>query len=351
MRFDRRYRRMARRRDLPAIATAEDVARLANVSQSAVSRAFTPGASVAPETRGRILAAAEQVGYQPDMIARSLMRGRSNIVGVGVGNLSNPFLSTTLDLLTIKLADVGLRLLLFPTDDSSVASVPAREVLQYRLDALVLLATALSPQLAEHCARARVPVILYNRQAPDGAAESSVSGDNLTGGRSIAAFLCGGGHRRFAFMSGIEASSASRERGDAFAGYLAEQGHDAPSVEAGLFTYDGAAAATRRLLLRAVRPDALFCANDLMAIAAIDVARAEFGLTVGRDISIVGFDDIAMARWPSFALTTYGQSTAVLVEETVATIQAVRGGSGPLRKTVPGALVIRSSARRSDARG
>lgn len=327
------------------LATAGDVARLAKVSQSAVSRAFTPGASVAPATRKRILAAAEQIGYQPDMIARSLMRGRSNIVGVGVGNLVNPFLSATLDLLTIRLADEGLRLLLFPTDDSSVATVPAREVLQYRLDALVLLATALSPELAEHCARARVPVVLYNRQAADGAAESSVTGDNMLGARSLAAFLCGGQHRRFAFLSGIEASLASRQRGAAFAAYLAEQGRDAPIVEPGLFTHEGASAAMRRLLLRADRPDAVFCANDLMAIAAIDVARYEFGLTVGRDISIVGFDDIAMARWPSFALTTYGQSTARLVEETVATIQAVRAGSPALQKVIPGALVIRSSAR------
>jgi DNA-binding LacI/PurR family transcriptional regulator len=334
--------------DIPAIATAQDVARIANVSQSAVSRAFTPGASVAPATRERILAAAQEIGYQPDMIARSLMRGRSNIVGVGVGNLVNPFLSATLDLLTIKLAEVGLRLLLFPTDDASVATVPAREVLQYRLDALVLLATALSPELAQHCARARVPVVLYNRQAPEGAAESSVSGDNDMGGRSVAAFLCAGQHRRFAFMPGIDASLASRQRGAAFAAYLAEQGRDAPIVEPGMFTHEGASAAMRRLLLRAERPDAIFCANDLMAIAAIDVARAEFGLTVGRDVSVVGFDDIAMARWPSFALTTYGQSTARLVEETVATIQAVRAGSPPIRKTLPGALVIRASARTPD---
>ncbi len=335
--------------NIPALATAEDVARLAKVSQSAVSRAFTVGASVAPETRKRILAAAEKVGYQPDMIARSLMRGRSNIVGVGVGNLVNPFLSATLDLLTIKLAEVGLRLLLFPTDDTSVATVPAREVLQYRLDALVLLATALSPELALHCARARVPVVLYNRQAKEGAAESSVSGDNEMGGRAVAAFLCAGRHRRLAFISGIEASLASYQRGAAFATHVVSRGMEEPIVERGMFTHDGAAAAMRRLLLRSDPPDAVFCANDVMAIAAIEVARAEFGLSVGRDISVVGFDDIAMARWPSFALTTYGQSTSRLVDETVATIQAVRGGSIPLQKTIPGALVIRASARLPDS--
>jgi len=152
--------------DLPSIATAGDVAQLANVSQSAVSRAFTPGASVAPETRKRIMAAAEKLGYSPDMIARSLMRGRSSIVGVGVGNLANPFLSAALDLLISRLAEVGLRVLLFPTDDTSVTNFPGREVLQYRLDALLMLATAVSPRLAEQCARARVPVVQGVRPAP-----------------------------------------------------------------------------------------------------------------------------------------------------------------------------------------
>lgn len=331
-------------------ATAEDVARIAKVSQSAVSRAFTPGASVAPATRQRILAAAEQVGYQPDMIARSLMRGRSNIVGVGVGNLINPFLSATLDLLTIKLADVGLRLLLFPTDESSVTRVPSREVLQYRLDAMVLLGMALSDELAEMCARADVPVVLYNRVAQDGQVASGVSGNNDHGARLLAAFLCAGGHRRFAFIAGFDVSLASRERQASFTGYLIEQGHESPIVETGMFSHEGASAAMRRLLLRPDRPDAVFCANDLMAIAAIEVARSEFGLAVGRDISIVGFDDIAMARWPSFSLTTYAQSTAALVDETIAIIQAVRAGSPPLQRIVPGALVIRTSARTPDGR-
>lgn len=333
-----------------SVATAADVARLAKVSQSAVSRAFTPGASVAAATRRRIMEAAEQVGYQPDMIARSLMRGRSNIVGVGVGNLINPFLSATLDLLTIRLADVGLRLLLFPTDESSVTRVPSREVLRYRLDAMVLLGMALSDELAELCARADVPVVLYNRLAQDGQPVSGVSGNNDHGARLLAAFLCAGGHRRFGFIAGFDVSRASRERQAGYTAYLAEQGHPPPLVEAGLFSHEGASAAMRRLLLRPDRPDAVFCANDLMAIAAIEVARSEFGLAVGRDISIVGFDDIAMARWPSFALTTYAQSTAALVDETIAIIQAVRAGSPPLQRIVPGALVIRGSARKPEDR-
>lgn len=328
------------------IAVAEDVARLANVSISAVSRAFTPGASIAPKTRERIMKVAEEIGYQPNMIARSLMMGRSNIVGIGVGNLSNPFLSATLDLLTIKLAETGLRLLLFPTDDSSIARVPSREVLQYRLDAMVLLGTALSDELSEQCERARVPVILYNRQAEGAQRVFGVSGDNVYGARLIAAFLCAGGHRRFAYISGFDLSQASQQRLAGYAAYLAEHGIEPPVVEPGNFSHEGAAGAMRRLLLRDSRPDAVFCANDLMAIAAIEVARYEFGLNVGHDISIVGFDDIAMARWASFSLTTYAQSTDALVDETINLIQAARSGAEPTNRTIGGSLVIRNSARR-----
>lgn len=332
--------------DIPAIAIAEDVARLANVSLSAVSRAFTPGASVAPKTRARIMAAAADVGYRPNMIARSLMRGRSHIVGVGVGNLTNPFLSAALDALTIRLTKVGLRLLLFSTDEASIVNATIEDLVQYRLDAVILLAVAPSPHLLEECARARVPVILFNRRGEAGGATSGVTGDNDGGARSVAAFLAAGGHRRFAFIAGLDASLASREREAGFARYLHEQGHDAPLRDNGGHTYSGAAAATRRLLLRPDRPDAIFCANDLMALAAIDVARSEFGLAIGSDLSIVGFDDITMASWPSFSLTTYGQSTEAMVDATIELTQSARAGHPASQRMVPGALVIRSSARR-----
>ena len=328
------------------VAIAEDVARIAKVSLSAVSRAFTPGASVAPKTRARILAAADQVGYRPNQIARSLMRGRSNMVGVGVGNLANPFLSAALDELTLKLTRASLRVLLFTTTDASFVEAPIDEILQYRLDALVLLAAAPSESLLDECARAQVPVVLFNRRGGPESLASGVSGDNEGGGRSIAAFLAAGKHKRFAYIAGIEASQASRERGKGYCDFLLQHGHGEPLVELGNHTYDGAAAATRRLLLRTDPPDAIFCANDLMAVATIDVARSEFGHDIGRQLSVVGFDDIAMAKWPSFSLTTYAQSTAAMVDATVTLVQNARVGGDPADRVIPGSLVIRGSARR-----
>jgi len=327
-------------------ATADDVARLAGVSQSAVSRAFTPGASIATATREKVVAAAEQLGYQPNLIARSLISGRSNIVGVGIGNLENPAFAASLDALSLALAEAGLRLLLFTTNTRGQIETPIQEVLQYRLDALVLLSTALSPKLALQCRNAHVPIVLMNRTSAEPHV-SSVNGDNLGGARAIAAFLLAGEHKRLAFMAGMEESSASHERERGFGAYLAEQGVGPPIREIGQFTHAGAAAAMRRLLNRTDRPDAVFCANDQMAVAAIDVARYEFGLEVGREISIVGFGDTPMASWPSFAITTFTQPTEAMVAAAMEIIGMLRlGRREAVRSVVEGELVIRSSARR-----
>ena len=325
--------------------TALDVAREAGVSQSAVSRAFTPGASVSEKTRTRVLAAAEKLGYRPNPLARSLMHGRSGIVGVGVGNMENPFFVRTLELLATALDAAGLRLMLFPATRDHDAEPSLQEVLHYRIDALVLLSVNLSSNLADQCRKARVPVIHFNRTSAD-AGTSSIIGDNAAGARTIAAHLLAGGHRAMAYMAGTPDSSTNRQREEAFTAALLSAGLPVPIIEQGHFTPEGAMAATRRLLLRADRPDALFCANDTMALAAISVARHELGLDVGREISIVGYDDVPMAAWPGFALTTFSQPCEGMVARTVEMIEALRREpESHARHVAQGALVVRSSTR------
>ncbi|WP_232495816.1 LacI family DNA-binding transcriptional regulator [Novosphingobium kaempferiae] len=325
--------------------SAFDVAREAGVSQSAVSRAFTPGASVAVETRERILTTAEKLGYRPNPLARALLRGRSNIVGVGVGDLANPFFVQTLQLLADALDAAGLRLMLFPAQGGSQAEPSVSEILHYRIDALVLLSVSPSSDLTEQCRRARVPVIHFNRTTPARDA-SCVVGDNSTGARAIAAHLLAGGHLSLAFIAGTADSSTNAEREAGFCGYLAEHGAPPPIREYGEYAFEQSMAAARRLLLRKDRPDAIFCANDTMAIAAITVARHEFGLDVGREVSIAGYDDVPMAAWPGFALTTFSQPATQMVEATVRLILALRAVSdGHERVVCPGELVVRSSTR------
>ncbi|XSC48231.1 substrate-binding domain-containing protein [Bradyrhizobium sp. RDT10] len=130
--------------------------------------------------------------------------------------------------------------------------------------------------------------------------------------------MAAGGHRRFAFMAGLENSSTSRDREKAFTGWLAEHGFAAPQRAIGNYDFATTMQATRDLLGgKGSRPDAIFCANDHTAIAVLEVIRHELGLRVPEDISVIGFDDVGAARWPSFSLTSYAQPINPMVEGVV----------------------------------
>lgn len=328
------------------VITAYDVARLAGLSQSTVSRTFTQGASVSAATRQKVVAAAGQLGYRPNLIARSLITQRSNIVGVGIGYLENQFYPAVLEALSVALEELGYRVLLFTTKLGERADPIIEEILHYRVDALVLASINLSSHLGQECRKAGVPVVAINRRT-DEEGVSSVTCDNYDGAQTVAAFLMAGGHQRYAFMAGVEDSSTSRDREAGFHDYLAGRGIALSHRAVGHYDFEAATLAARALFSADQPPDALFCANDHMALAALNVARTEFGREVGRDLSIIGFDDVAPAAWPLVDLTTYSQP----VERMVDAVMAILGGQlaeapGPaLHEIIEGELVVRGSAR------
>lgn len=330
-------------------ATATDVARLAGVSQSAVSRAFTPGASVANETRERINVAARELGYRPNAIARSLITRRSRIIGLVAAYLQNHFYPDVLERLSARLRDEGYHLMLFTSDGRTAADPLLAEIIQYRLDGLILASTTLSSGLAAECRAAGIPVLLFNRTT-DMADVSSVTGENERGGAIIAEYLAAGGHRRMAFVAGVEDSSTSRDREAGYRGWLIRHGHPPPLRAVGHYTMAGAAAAARDLLSRADRPDAIFCGNDHMAIAISEVARQEFGLRIPDDLSLVGFDDVGPAAWRTFDLTTFSQPVDTMVDVAVSTILALidNPDQPPRHLIARGELMLRGSARLPD---
>jgi DNA-binding LacI/PurR family transcriptional regulator len=323
-------------------ATAYDVADLAGVSQSAVSRAFTPGASVSREMRQKIMKAADELGYRPNAMARSLITQQTNIVGVAVGNLINPYFASALEELSRQLADADLRMLLFPaTYETSIT-----KIIQYQVEALIMLSVPPGPDLVEECKVCRIPIIMFNRSSDD-ESQACILGDNAAGGRMIAAYLLAGGHQRFAFISAGSQSTASNEREAGYRAYLLEQGIELHHREDAAFSVENAAGAIRKLMLLPQRPDAIFCANDHVAMIAMQVAQSEFGINVGTDISIIGFDDVPQASWPGLSLTTYSQPIAPMVAATLEVVEQLRQGIEPDHMNiVPGSLVARASARR-----
>lgn len=327
-------------------STAKEVARLARVSQSAVSRAFTPGASVSPLARERIMEAARKLGYRPNALARSLIKGRSRLIGVIVAYMENQFYPEVLEAISRSLQALDYRVILFTADSKGSVDPAFHSILNYRVDGVILASAMLSSELASECLAHGVPVVLFNRKTTS-AQHSSVTGDNRRGATHIAAFLAAGGHERFGFIAGIETSSTSRDREAGYRFWLRKEGFVEPVRSVGNYEFSQSGAAARELLSRKTRPDAIFCANDHTAIAAIEVARHEFGLNVGRDISIVGFDDVGAARWPSYGLTTFSQPVTPMVEKTIAILMDLIEGRSqkPSSAVIRGELAVRSSAR------
>lgn len=326
--------------------TSSQVARRAGVSQSAVSRTFTPGASISPKTRAKVLAAAKELGYRPNAIARSLITNRSRIIAVVMAYLENLFYPDVLEELGRLLVKENYRLLLFTGFMDRDSDPVFDQLMQYRVDGIVLASTSLSSELSEECAAAGIPVVLFNRTTERDAV-SSVTTRNREGGRRVAEFLVAGGHKRFGYISGLESSSTNRDR---FAGYkegLAEAGHTEIIYEVGNYDRAEAEAAARKMLSKPDRPDALFVANDHMAVAVMDVARHELGLSIPEDLSIVGYDDVGPARWTSYGITSMSQPLKRMVEATVNILmdQISSGEIEAEHRILNGELVVRTSAR------
>jgi len=327
-------------------ATSLDVARRAGVSQSAVSRAFTPGASVAPATRARVLAAAAELGYRPNALARSLITGRSRLIGLVVAYLDNQYYPIALERLSNALQARGYHVLIFMTSQSAVdVDAVLAEILDHQVAGIVMASVSMSSDLAHRCDAAGVPVVLFNRTQDD-PRFSAVASDNFDGGRRLGRLLAAGPWARIGYIAGWEGASTQRDREAGFRAGLAEAGRSVSARAVGDYDFERARAAARAMFAGADRPDAVFVANDHMAIAAMDVIRFELGLRIPEDVAVVSYDDVPQAAWPSYALTTIRQPTDAMVAATVDALTAriEDGDPAPRRVALRGPLVIRRSA-------
>ena len=328
-------------------ATSVDVARLAGVSRAAVSRVFTPGAPASREMTAKVRAAAEQLGYRPNALARSLTTGRTRMVGVLVAYLDNVFYAEAVERLSLALQARGQHVLLFmATPTVADTDRVVREILDRQVDGLVVASVTMSSSLARECARHAIPVVHFNREI-DGADLDAVITDNLAGGRAVAELLCDSGHRRIGYLAGFEGASTQRDRERGFRAGLAARDMELAARGLTNFIRAEAQAAARAMFDRRDYPDAVFVCNDHMAFAVLGVLRSELGLRVPGDVAVVGFDDVAMAAWPEYDLTTVRQPMNRLVEETAERLMAriADPAEPPNRVVVPGRIIERGTTR------
>ncbi len=326
--------------------TSIDVARLAGVSQSAVSRVFTPGASVAPKTAAKVRAAAKALGYRPNSLARAMITGKSRIIGLVVAYLDNQFYPVAIEKLSHALQNKGYHVLLFMASNTAGEMERLMEdLLAYQVDGIITASVAISNDVTRRCADAGIPLVMFNRGQP-GSGLSSVTSANALGGRKVAHFLVAGGHRRIAHISGWQGASTGRDRARGLFEGLAEAGLEPHAAIDGLYDRATAAAAAHHMMQAATPPDAIFVGNDHMAFAVIDALRA-IGLRVPQDVSVVGYDDVPMAAWGAYDLTTVRQPLARMVEATVETLLAQIEDPARAAQSIEidAPLILRGSAR------
>ena len=325
-------------------ATSYDVARLAGVSQSAVSRCFRPGNSLSAEKRKVILKAAAKLGYEPNAFASSLITKRSNLVAVLISNLTNLYYPQVLAELTQRLDEQGIRVLLFALQNESDVGNVLPQIWRYRVDGAIA-AALLTPEHLAQFERHHVPVVLYNRDAENDAVPS-VFCDSIGGERLLVDRLVDAGHRQFAILAGPEDSYVSNQRVEGALARLSQHELSA-QVLPGRFDHESGASGLRAVMAMQPRPDAVICANDLMAIGAIDTARHEFGLDIPGEISIVGFDGVGPAAWPSYCLTTIRQPVRRMTDAAVTMLleRIANPGLPPEVRSFTGSLIEGRSAR------
>lgn len=322
------------------------VAKLAGVSTATVSRTIN-NQRVTPNTARRVRQAIEQLKYFPNTQARSLVSGRSRIVGLIVSDITNPFFPELVKGFEDAATRHGYEILLANTEyDSTRMSTGVRRMLERKVDAVAIMTSEMDSSLTQQITRRSIPMVFLDvgEVAPH---VSNVRIDYGLGISQAVQHLLDWGHRRVAFISGPLDLKSSRIRRKAFLQAMKERGLDQCVTETGNHRIDGGFHAMSRILTEAHPPTAVLCSNDLTAIGALRAIR-RCGLQVPDDVSVVGFDDILLAEFTEPPLTTIRLPRQELAEKAFEALLASLSDSRSMgaEYTVSTQLVIRESTAR-----
>lgn len=298
--------------------TASDVAEAAGVSRPAVSRAFTPGAYLDDAKRELILETALRLGYRPNALAASLQGNSTNLVGVIAGDLNNHYDAEFVARLVTRLNGANKWPIVqggadMSGGDGSVTKQSILSILNYPLDALIIRGGSIPSSLISDCEKLNIPLI-FSGHVVKAPFTDCICRRNGMGAAMAVDLLVGRERRAFGFIGGPKSRTSSNERLEGLSNALAAAGLALRSVEHSDYTYEGGRDAIKRMVVETPL-DAIICANDAMALGALSAARAELGIKVPEDLAIIGFDDIVMASWPDFNLTTIRNPLEATVSE------------------------------------
>lgn len=334
------------------MVTSHDVARLAGVSQTTVSRVLNGSDKVRGDTRDRVVAAAEQLNYAPSAAAKSMRTRRTGSIGVIASDITNPFFPTLLDALSRETRRHGFEMILWNHDDDSAAHAAVDSVSRGLVDGVCVASATSGITDVETLRRIRVPIVLANRSI-DGLAVDQVTSDNAGAARDAASYLLASGRRRIAAIFGPRNISTGPERERAFLEQLTAHGVGIPAhwTKRGPSSYETGYVAVQEILDTQDIPDTLFCNSDLIAFGAINAMRSR-GVRIPEDVWILGIDGLPMSAWEVFDLTTVAQPIEEMAERSVGLlVDRVQGvAAEPSVIQLPTSLVVRGSTAHHDVR-
>jgi LacI family transcriptional regulator len=327
--------------------TSRELAEITGLSQTTVSRALRGDARVAEETSVLVLGAARRLGYVPNAAARALNTGRTGTIGVVVADFTNPFYPELVEFLHDELTRSGYRMVLLNERTEVRGDAGLRPLLQgHAVDGMLFASATLGVRTGELLSSANVPMVLLNRDIEAKHVDAVVA-DNEGGAELAADLLCELGHTAIAAVMGPQNASTAKTRLAGFRKGLRQHGLELrPAlVRTDEFSHQTGYQNALALLESDEPPTAIFCGNDAIAFGVLDAAR-RLGVDVPEQLSVIGFDDVAMAGWEAFRLTTVRQPLAQMGKEAVRILVDRLEGVAPdkaTRRVFPTHLVQRAT--------
>lgn len=328
------------------IATSRDVAKLAGVSQSTVSRVLSGKRNVSLDARKRVTEAAESLGYYVNQAARLMRTNHTGSIGIVVPSLNNPFYAETAHLVYAHARQRGrVPLLQVTLNDPTATQGIVRDLIGRRIEGLLMASVgAYDPFMRAYCEKPVVPYVMYNRRL-SGAEGNWVVMNNFHGANQATEYLISLGHHHILHIAGDMTYSTAIDR---LNGYHAAMqiANLTPDVVNGNYDYDTAYEMMSRILDRGSqrRPTAVFCANDVMGVAVVDVLWAH-QIHPGKDIAVIGYDNTSLSSFRSINLTTVSQQQDVMIPRALEGLWAlIEGRTTIVQSLIEPKLIIRGTA-------
>lgn len=288
--------------------TSFDVAKLAGVHRSAVSRTLSGTGRVAPETKQKVEDAARELGYRVNLLARGLQNQNSGLVGIVASRLDTPYRASQVKYLSRELIARGYTpLLIVAEGGETVAGLMAR-LLNYSVTGMIVTSDTPPSEVIDECARLSVPVVLINRDIAVTGADR-IQLDIMQSGQLAFDMLTRCSGVQFTVLMPEMSTYTVNGRAKAFLANCREAGFESDALPTGGQSYDDGLAAADVFIAQNTRADSVFCTTDLLALGFLDGLRVRHGVSVPGDVQLIGYDDIEQAGWLGNSLSTIRQDT------------------------------------------